>query len=147
MAGIGGYWRVFLRLLAGQVLGFCLLLVPLAAGCSHLQPEADGRAFQGRIVYKDFEGGFFAIVTDAGKRLNPVNLPAECRQKGLRVRGMYRPLEQMMTLQMWGQPVEILRITIEDGDLSGTGCDLSYRPENLEQRRIYYKTRLCFHSC
>ena len=123
MAGIGGYWRVFLRLLAGQVLGFCLLLVPLAAGCSHLQPEADGRAFQGRVVYKDFEGGFFGIVTDAGERLNPVNLPAECRQKGLRVQGTYHSLEGTATFQMWGQPVELLQITCQEGDAPGADRD------------------------
>ncbi len=119
MAGIGGYWRLFLRLLVGQVLGFGMLLVPLAAGCGHLQPEADGRAFQGRVVYKDFEGGFFGIVTDAGERLNPVNLPAECRQNGLRIQGTYRPLEGTMTFQMWGQPVELLQITCQEGDAPG----------------------------
>ena len=123
MAEMGAYWRSFFRLPVGQVLGFCLLLVPLAAGCSHLQPEADGRAFQGRIVYKDFEGGFFGIVTDAGERLNPVNLPAECRQKGLQVQGTYRSLEGTATFQMWGQPVELLQITCQGGDMPGADRD------------------------
>ena len=119
MAGIGGYWRLLLRLLVGQVLGFGLLLVPLAAGCSHMLPATNGKAFQGQVVYKAFEGGFFGIVTDAGERLNPVNLPAECRQNGLRVQGMYRPLEGTMTFQMWGQPVELLQITCQEGDAPG----------------------------
>jgi hypothetical protein len=123
MAGTGGYWRVFLRLLAGQVLGFGLLLVPLAAGCSHLQTEADGSVFQGRVVYKDFEGGFFGIVTDAGERLNPVNLPAECRQKGLRVQGTYRPLKGTVTFQMWGQPVELTQISCQEGGAPGADRD------------------------
>ena len=81
-----------------------------------MHPKTDGQAFQGQVVYKGFEGGFFGIVTDAGERLNPVNLAPECRQNGLRVQGTYRPLEGTVTIQMWGQPVELLQITCQEDD-------------------------------
>lgn len=118
MTGAGGSWRSFFGLSAGLVVGLSVLLVLNAVGCSSLQPESNARDFRGRIVYKDFEGGFFGILTEKGERLNPVNLPPKCRQNGLRVRGTYRFLEQTMSIQMWGQQVELLRITCQERDMS-----------------------------
>ncbi|MFO7878106.1 MAG: hypothetical protein R6U55_16170 [Desulfovermiculus sp.] len=118
MAGVGGSWRSLLGLFASLVVGLSLLLIFLAAGCSSLQPEPNEEAFQGRIVYKDLEGGFFGILTEKGERLNPVNLPAKCRQNGLRVQGTYRVLEETMSIQMWGELVELLSITCQERDMS-----------------------------
>ena len=121
MAGVQRSWRLFLSPIIGLAFGFGLLLILFAVGCSHIQPETAERTFQGRVVYKDFEGGFYGILTEAGERLNPVNLPAECRQKGIRVRGTYRLLEGTMTIQMWGRPVELLRIICQESDIPGPG--------------------------
>ncbi|MFP4285683.1 MAG: hypothetical protein ACLFQG_09035 [Desulfovermiculus sp.] len=118
MTGSGRSWRSFFAIFAGLVVGLSLLVISISAGCSSLQPEPNARAFQGRIVYKELEGGFFGILTEKGERLNPVNLPAKCRQNGLRVQGTYRVLEQTMTIQMWGEPVELLRITCQEIDKS-----------------------------
>jgi hypothetical protein len=54
------------------VFGLSVLQVLFVVGCSSLQPEPNARAFQGRIVYKDFEGRFFGILREKGERLNPV---------------------------------------------------------------------------
>lgn len=61
----------------------------------------------GTVKYLDFEGGFYGIETDDGKRFNPQNLDAEYRQDGLRVR--FRAEKQdLMTTQMWGTSVKII---------------------------------------
>jgi hypothetical protein len=79
------------------------------------RPDSDRESWRLLIEFavkcKMWTGGFFGILTEEGERLNPVNLPVKCRQNGLRVRGTYRFLEQTMSIQMWGQPVELLSIT------------------------------------
>ncbi len=64
----------------------------------------------GTVVFVDLEGGFYGIVADDGARYNPLNLPAEFQQDGLRVRFRVRIREDAATIQMWGTPVDILQI-------------------------------------
>ena len=39
----------------------------------------------GEIVYLNFEGGFFGIISDDGKHYDPINLPSEFEVIGLRI--------------------------------------------------------------
>ncbi len=85
----------------------------LIGGCSLAQKsKVSGQSFEGRIVFNQFEGGFYGIITQNGKRLNPSNLPTDFRRAGLRVRGCYRQIPNRVTLQMWGQLVEFLHIEV-----------------------------------
>ena len=46
----------------------------------------------GTIQYNDFEGGFFGIVGDDGENYDPINLPTDFGEEGLRVKYIEREL-------------------------------------------------------
>lgn len=70
----------------------------------------EGRQITGTIRYIDLAGGFYGIVTDDGARLDPMDLPAEFRQDGLRVRARIEPVPDVVTIRMWGTVVRVLAI-------------------------------------
>ena len=87
------------------------LLLCMLTGCAWLRlGEPQGRPFRGSVVFKDFEGGFYGIVTEEGERLDPLHLPQEFKNKGLRVQGRYLLQEGAATIHMWGRPVQLLEI-------------------------------------
>ena len=62
----------------------------------------------GTVRYLDVEGGFYGIVTDDGKKLDPVNLPKEFQKDGLRIQARVEPLKERVSIRMWGTPVRII---------------------------------------
>ena len=64
----------------------------------------------GTIVFNDFEGGFFGIVSDSGERYYAGALEEAFQQDGLRVRFVLRPLRDVMTTVMWGRAAEVVRL-------------------------------------
>ncbi len=64
----------------------------------------------GTIQYLEFEGGFYGIVADNGNNYLPINLGDDYKQDSLRVRFTMRARNDVMTIAMWGQPVEIVQI-------------------------------------
>lgn len=67
--------------------------------------------FTGRVERVELEGGFWGIVTDDGQKLDPGKLPETVQVDGLRVQGRAQVLTDVMTIRMWGTPVELLEIT------------------------------------
>jgi hypothetical protein len=80
-----------------------------SAGAPGAAP-AEAGTITGTITYVDVEGGFYGIVTDDGAKLDPVNLPEEFRQEGLRVRARVQRLEDRVSIHMWGRLVRVLEI-------------------------------------
>jgi len=75
--------------------------------------------FAGTVVYQEIEGGFYGIQGDDGERYDPVNLPADLRIDGLRVRVIADPLPASHTIRMWGKLIKIIDIernSIPDND-------------------------------
>jgi hypothetical protein len=64
----------------------------------------------GTVRYLSLEGGFHGIESDDGKKYDPSGLPKEFQQDGLRVRFTVKVLQGVMTIRMWGTPVEVLSI-------------------------------------
>ena len=64
----------------------------------------------GTIEYIPIEGGFYGIVTDTGEKYLPLNLPEEYKVDGLRVEFKARIKRGVITIYMWGTPVEIIEI-------------------------------------
>ena len=85
------------------------------AGCQNSSvpantSESDAFEIQGTVVYKDIEGGFFAIDSDNGKKYNPVSLPEAYRKDGLKVIIKARPSNDAMSIHMYGAIIEVVEI-------------------------------------
>ena len=64
----------------------------------------------GTVRYLDFEGGFYGLVADNGEKYDPVNLPKEYKQDGLRVKFQVREKKGMVGFRMWGKIAEVVKI-------------------------------------
>ena len=87
----------------------------LMAGCSVLEPdsvERDGAEVQGTgmVRWYDLEGGFHAIRGDDGVTYDPINLPEQFANDGLRVwfKGAIR--DDMGSFHMVGPMVQLVEI-------------------------------------
>jgi hypothetical protein len=98
----------------------CLVLL-VAAGCqkggSESRPESPSQAAGGRgqivtgtVRHVDLEGGFYGIEADDGAKLDPLNLPEDFRQDGVRVRVRVEELKDRVSTHMWGRIVRIVDI-------------------------------------
>ena len=70
---------------------------------------------KGTVKHQNFEGGFYGIVGDDGKHYDPLNLPQEFKEDGLRVRfvaerGQAIMTDNIATFHMWGYIVRIVSI-------------------------------------
>lgn len=66
-------------------------------------------AESGSVIYNDFEGGFYGIIT-GNLSLLPINLPEEFKEDGLKVRCYGRMFPRMLTFYQWGTPIYLLKI-------------------------------------
>jgi len=64
----------------------------------------------GTVRFQSIEGGFYGIVGDDGRHLDPTNLPASLETDGLRVRYLARPRGDAVSFHMWGTIVELVSI-------------------------------------
>lgn len=72
--------------------------------------EVGVESFSGTVRWLELEGGFWGIETTQGKQLLPMTLPEHVQKDGLKVQGKFRLLKDVMTIQMWGTPVEVTHI-------------------------------------
>ncbi len=72
------------------------------------QPQVVGGT--GTVVFEPIEGGFFGISADDGHFYDPINLPAELRQNGLRVQFEASTCPDMFSSHMCGEIIEIQTI-------------------------------------
>jgi L-ascorbate metabolism protein UlaG (beta-lactamase superfamily) len=76
----------------------------------------------GQIKFLNIEGGFYGILADDGQKFDPLNLPAQFKKDGLRVRFAVKVKEGMASFHMWGKIVEIVNIEIagKEADMTVT---------------------------
>ena|SRR5918994_549978 len=100
------------RIVAAGVVVAVIAAVWLYVGTreSSVATEGDVMALQGTVRFFDLEGGFFAIQADDGKTYDPVNLDAEYKKDGLRVRFTARRRDDVITTRMIGPTIEIVTI-------------------------------------
>jgi len=88
----------------------------VCAGCLSMQsgserpPPDEIVSDTGTIRYIDLEGGFYGIVADDSTRYLPDSLDVRFREDGLRVRFRAERRDDVLTAQMWGQPVRLIDI-------------------------------------
>ncbi len=79
--------------------------------CSSAQPEySEVRFASGTVKYLSFEGGFYGIVTDDNRTLDPINMPKEFQVDGKRVFVKYHSKNEGVSFHMWGEMIEIIEI-------------------------------------
>lgn len=84
-----------------------------AASKKAVHRQADTVEIQGTVVYKDLEGGFYAIEGDDGRTYDPINLPAFFKKNGLRVSATVRYKNDVVGIHMAGDMVEIVDIAAQ----------------------------------
>ena len=82
-----------------------LFILTNITGC--IEEEIQGT---GKIIYNDFEGGFYGILSDNGEKYDPINLPDEYKENGINVRFKLKILDNQTSTHMWGTIVEIIEI-------------------------------------
>lgn len=93
------------------ILGIFLLSAFLIGWDFQKTSEKDLVFATGTIRYIPLEGGFYGIETDEGEKYFPLNLKDELKKDGLRV-WFKAKLKKIVTIQMWGRPIEILEFKI-----------------------------------
>ena len=99
-----------------RILFFCFLLLTIQS-CRYEEKVARNPnlvTFTGTITYQQLEGGFWGIIGKEGEKYNPVNLPADFKKEGLRVRVIALPKKDMVSIRMWGTIIEIKEIALYD---------------------------------
>jgi len=86
----------------------------LAANLASKIEQGDENMISGTVRYIDIEGGFYGLVADTGEKYDPVNLPEDFRQDGLRVKFAAKEKKGAVSFRMWGKIVEILKIQQAD---------------------------------
>jgi hypothetical protein len=77
------------------------------------ETDVDTFELHGTVVYKDVEGGFFAIDGDDGKTYDPINLPDSFKINGLKVNITAKLRNDMGSIHMVGDIIEIVKIDAE----------------------------------
>lgn len=92
------------------VIGLGVVVCCFVMSCACHKLPAGAIQGTGTITQIGLEGGFFGIVSDDSLHYDPVNLPDEFKQDGLRVKFAVKTLENQMSIHMWGQIVEVISI-------------------------------------
>jgi putative hemolysin len=64
----------------------------------------------GTVAYIDLEGGFYGIIADDGMHYLPLGLEERYRVDGMRLTFAGEVSRDVMTVQQWGTPVEIIAV-------------------------------------
>ncbi len=103
------------------VLGALSACSPLFSGDDALDPvrvgfvsrQGDEVNGTGAVMWFEIEGGFFALRGDDGKVYDPMNLPPGFARDGLRVRFAGRIRNDMGSIRMVGEIVELRQIALQ----------------------------------
>lgn len=82
----------------------CLLLINIS--CAEQEPmimkEKAQDWLQVKVIYLDFEGGFYGLVSESGSKILPMNLAKEYKivDTLLKIKG--HKVEGVATIQQWG---------------------------------------------
>lgn len=68
---------------------------------------------RGRLQFFDLEGGFWGIVADSGERLRVVGAAGKDWKDGAPVVAQVRRLAAGPSVQMWGEPIEIVSLKMD----------------------------------
>jgi hypothetical protein len=85
----------------------------LSGGCSPREGtlhKEDVMTFDATVRKIELEGGFYGLISDAGVKYLPLDLPKAYKSDGLRVTVKARHVEEIPTIYMWGRQIKVLEI-------------------------------------
>ena len=88
--------------------GVAVAALLLAGSCQLLDP-GESISGTGTVQYLDLEGGCW-VIKSSGERYEPLSLPSEFREDGLRLRFEARPAEDVASICMVGPIIELVEI-------------------------------------
>ncbi len=106
----------------GKIL--CCAVLIFSSGCESTQLTMNANSLneskstvvnewqQGKIIFKNLEGGFYGLITDKQQKLLPVNLAISFQKNGLIVKFKGQELTDIMTIQQWGTPFKLSNIEL-----------------------------------
>ena len=71
-------------------------------------PE-NSTAFTGNVVFNEFEGGFWGIITSDGQKLHG-SIKPNLQKKDLVVSGFYTIKTDIISMRMWGKPASFTNL-------------------------------------
>lgn len=66
----------------------------------------------GKVVYNQFEGGFYGIITESGDKLLPLNLAKEFKLENNKLAIKGKLEKTMVTIQQWGTPFVVAEVKL-----------------------------------
>ncbi len=91
-----------------RCLGLCMIAVVLTC-CNSAEPESS--RIKGTVRHIPLEGGFYGIVSEDGKKFDPLNLPEAFKKDGLTIRFIPEPCDTCMSMRMWGDIVRLKKLS------------------------------------
>ena len=73
------------------------------------------KRISGKVVYQNFSGGFWGIVSDDGKEYRPIHMPNQLKKNGARISVFVKKVKEEVSMFMWGEPVEIIMFSTSFG--------------------------------
>jgi len=64
------------------------------------------------VKYFDFEGGFYGLISNEGKKFLPMNLTKKYRVDGTLLEVKGKVIKDMMTIQQWGTAFNITEVNL-----------------------------------
>lgn len=93
------------------IVTYASLIILIMAGNSSSVPQDPEYSATGQVIWNDLEGGFFGILTVDGAKYQPINLPDIYTYPGVTVNITFSKPTDLVTMQMWGAPIEIRSIS------------------------------------
>jgi hypothetical protein len=101
-------WKIFA--FAVVIVTIAFSVVGYISASNALRNQENLMRGRGTIQFVDLEGGFYGIVSDDGKRYQPINIEQEYHLNGLRVYFEGEILEDTVSIYMWGRPLSLVKI-------------------------------------
>jgi len=100
------FFAVFILMGLLAAFGSCQSPVGEAFGY-HKMIGTDAVEGQGTITFVGVEGGFYGITTGNDGHWDPINLPPEFAQDGLKVKFLAKLRDDLYSVHMWGRIIEL----------------------------------------
>ncbi|MEA1985879.1 MAG: hypothetical protein U9N76_00135 [Candidatus Marinimicrobia bacterium] len=91
---------------------FIIILISLIFVSCNLFNNSEDDKTHGTVTYLSFEGGFYGIITEDDRHLDPINLEDNLKIDGQKIKFNYIERTDLVSFHMWGTIVELSDVEI-----------------------------------